>query len=165
MGCMADVPKVCQDYAKHPLTRVDVPVKTKTCEKPGSRGWSRYSSESLQPGEFYEGGQFYPSSSGKCRNHHDRICPTCAGMRPTSTISTLAAIVRHESARQSILQSGSNGGVRLPRQPRNKSEAVATAEWLKTNGYDFDAGVGQINVRNLGWLGMSIGDLFDPAQI
>lgn len=58
MGCMADVPKVCQDYAKHPLTRVDVPVKTKTCEKPGSRGWSRYSSESLQPGEFYEGGQF-----------------------------------------------------------------------------------------------------------
>ena len=81
---------------------------------------------------------------------------------PHVHVSTLAAIVRHESAGNPFAI-GVNGGVRLPRQPRNKSEAVATAEWLKANGYDFDAGVGQINVRNLGWLGMSIEDLFDPC--
>jgi hypothetical protein len=57
MGCMADVPKVCQDYANHPLTRVDMPVKTKTCQSASGSKWGWYSSENLQPGEFYEGGQ------------------------------------------------------------------------------------------------------------
>ena len=54
---MADIPKVCQDYASHPLTRVDIPVKTKTCQAPSSSSWRWYSTESLQPGEFFEGGQ------------------------------------------------------------------------------------------------------------
>lgn len=81
---------------------------------------------------------------------------------PHVHVTTLAAVVRQESAGNPFAI-GVNGGVRLPRQPRNKAEAVATAEWLKANGYDFDAGIGQINVRNLGWLGMSIEDLFDPC--
>ncbi|WP_323000547.1 TrbM/KikA/MpfK family conjugal transfer protein [Denitromonas sp.] len=53
-GCMADIPQVCKTYANHPLTRIDMPVKKKTC-KPGSGYWSNQ--EYLQPGEFYEGGQ------------------------------------------------------------------------------------------------------------
>lgn len=57
VGCMADIPKVCQDYANHPLTRLDVPVKMKTCQAPSSSSWRWYSTESLQPGEFFEGGQ------------------------------------------------------------------------------------------------------------
>ena len=81
---------------------------------------------------------------------------------PHVNVSTMAAIVRQESA-GNPLAIGVNGGVRLPRQPRSKAEAISTAEWLKTNGYNFDAGIGQINVRNLGWLGMSIEDLFDPC--
>lgn len=56
-GCMPDVPNVCQDYANHPLTRIDMPVKTKTCQAMSGSKWGLHSSESLQPGEFYEGGQ------------------------------------------------------------------------------------------------------------
>lgn len=81
---------------------------------------------------------------------------------PQVHVKTLAAIVRHESAANPFAI-GVNGGVRLPRQPKSKAEAIATAEWLKANGHDFDGGIGQINVRNLGWLGMSIEDLFDPC--
>lgn len=81
---------------------------------------------------------------------------------PHVHVSTLAAVVRQESGGNPFAI-GVNGEVRLPRQPRGKAEAVATAEWLKAHGYDFDAGIGQINVRNLGWLGMSIEDLFDPC--
>ncbi|WP_323000546.1 lytic transglycosylase domain-containing protein [Denitromonas sp.] len=81
---------------------------------------------------------------------------------PQVHVTTLAAIVRQESAGNPFAI-GINGGARLPRQPQTKAEAVATAEWLQANGYNFDAGVGQINVRNLGWLGMSVEDLFDPC--
>ena len=38
-----------------------------------------------------------------------------------------------------------------------------TAEWLNQNGYDFDIGLGQINVKNLKMLGLKVSDLFDPC--
>ena len=81
---------------------------------------------------------------------------------PEVHVTTLSSIVRHESSANPYAI-GVNGNVSLPRQPRSKIEAIATAEWLKKNGHDFDAGLGQINVRNLGHLGMSIPDLFDPC--
>lgn len=81
---------------------------------------------------------------------------------PQVHVTTLAAIVRQESAGNPFAI-GINGAARLPRQPQTKAEAVATAKWLQANGYNFDGGAGQINVRNLGWLGMSIEDLFDPC--
>jgi len=81
---------------------------------------------------------------------------------PQVHVTTLASVVLHESGANPYAV-GVNGGVKLPRQPRNKAEAIATAEWLKANGYNFDGGLGQVNVRNLEWLGMSISDLFDPC--
>ena len=81
---------------------------------------------------------------------------------PEVHITTLSSIVQHESSANPYAI-GINGNISLPRQPKNKTEAIATAEWLKANGHDFDAGLGQINIRNLDRLGMSIPDLFDPC--
>src|SRR4051812_42849159 len=87
------------------------------------------------------------------------MAATCA---PNVHIRTLSSIVRHESGLNPFAI-GVNGGAKLQRQPRNKREAVSTAEQLKKQGYDFDAGLGQVNIRNLPALKMSIPDLFDPC--
>lgn len=76
--------------------------------------------------------------------------------------TTLSAVVRHESAGNPYAI-GVNGKAKLKRQPRNLEEAVATAKMLRSRGVDFDSGLGQVNIRNIGWLGMSISDLFDPC--
>jgi type IV secretion system protein VirB1 len=44
------------------------------------------------------------------------------------------------------------------------SEAVAEAGRLVAAGRDIDLGLGQINVRNLRALGMSVEDAFDPCR-
>ncbi len=77
--------------------------------------------------------------------------------------TTLSSIVMQES-RGSVYAIGVNGGFRLPHQPRTLAEAVKTAEWLHTEGHDFDAGLGQINRRNFVRLGLSISDLFNPCK-
>lgn len=77
--------------------------------------------------------------------------------------TTLSSIVMQES-RGSVYAIGVNGGSSLPHQPRTLAEAVQTAEWLHTEGIDFDAGLGQINRRNFARLGLSIPDLFNPCK-
>lgn len=74
----------------------------------------------------------------------------------------LAAIVKTESAFRP-LAIGVNGGNRLARQPANKPEAVATAKWLIDRGYDIDLGLGQINLRNLAKVGLTVEDAFEPC--
>jgi type IV secretion system protein VirB1 len=81
---------------------------------------------------------------------------------PDVHITILSSVVQHESSANPYAI-GVNGNVSLPSQPKSKVEAIATAKWLKANGYDFDAGLGQINIRNLDRLGMSIPDLFEPC--
>lgn len=76
--------------------------------------------------------------------------------------TTLSAVVLQES-RANPLAIGVNGSYKLKRQPRDKAEAIATARWLADNGHNFDAGLGQINVRNMRWLGLGFADLFDPC--
>ena len=83
---------------------------------------------------------------------------------PGVHIKTLSAVVRHESRVKPYAIGLNSKDSKLPRQPTNKAEAVATGEWLKANGYNFDGGFGQVNVRNLEWLGMSVEDLFDPCK-
>jgi type IV secretion system protein VirB1 len=83
---------------------------------------------------------------------------------PGVHLDTLSAIVRHESGANPFAIGINAKGVRLPRQPVNREEAIATADWLKSNGYNFDGGFGQVNVKNLDWLGMSVADLFDPCK-
>ena len=77
--------------------------------------------------------------------------------------TTLSAVVTQES-RGNIYAIGINGEYQLPRQPRTLEDAIITAKQLKKDGHNFDAGLGQINVKNLEWLGMSIADLFDPCK-
>lgn len=55
------------------------------------------------------------------------------------------------------------GGM-LERQPRNQSEALATARQLQALGWNFSIGLGQINARNLDRLGLSLEAAFDPCQ-
>lgn len=83
---------------------------------------------------------------------------------PGVHIKTISSIVRHESGVNPNAIGINTKGVRLPRQPANKEEAIATANWLKAQGYNFDGGFGQVNSSNLEWLGMSVSDLFDPCK-
>jgi len=89
------------------------------------------------------------------------VATQCA---PGVHISTLSAVVTHESAGNPYAIGINADGVRLPRQPRSKAEAVKAAQQLLADGYSFDSGLGQINSKNLEWLGMSVADLFDPCK-
>ncbi|WP_455476222.1 lytic transglycosylase domain-containing protein [Bartonella sp. B17] len=86
-----------------------------------------------------------------------------AACAPAIHPTTLSAVVMQES-QGNIYAIGINGNYKLPHQPSTFEEAIATAEQLKRSGYNFDVGLGQINIRNLEWLGMSLSDLFDPCK-
>lgn len=62
-------------------------------------------------------------------------------------------VVRVESSRNPYAI-GVVGG-RLARQPRNIEEAVATAEMLQRNGYNFSLGIAQVNRYNLAKYGLN----------
>lgn len=55
------------------------------------------------------------------------------------------------------------GGM-LDRQPRNRSEALATAIRLQRDGWDFSVGLAQINLRNFDRLGLTVSSAFDPCE-
>src|SRR5690606_957176 len=48
--------------------------------------------------------------------------------------------------------------------PRSLEEATAAAQTLIDQGIDFDAGLGQINVRNWAWLKLDATTVFDPCR-
>jgi type IV secretion system protein VirB1 len=75
---------------------------------------------------------------------------------------TVLRIVEHESKRRP-LAIGVNGAM-LEHQPRSLSQAIATARVLHRQGYDFDAGLCQINRRNWQWFGLDEFTVFDPAE-
>jgi type IV secretion system protein VirB1 len=54
-------------------------------------------------------------------------------------------------------------GHRLQRQPQNLQEAIATAQYLLSNGYNFSAGIGQVNYKNFAKTGLSISNVFEPC--
>lgn len=76
---------------------------------------------------------------------------------------TLNAIIEKESGFNEYAI-GVNFGNRLERQPQNLGEAIETAKWLLTQGYNFDAGLGQINSSNFEWLGLTVETVFDPCK-
>ena len=78
----------------------------------------------------------------------------------------------HASTAQALItvESGFNpyaigvvGGV-LDRQPRNRGEALATADHLQAAGWNFSVGLAQINVRNFERLGLTTATALDPCQ-
>lgn len=74
----------------------------------------------------------------------------------------MAAIVRVESG-GSIHALSVNGGFELVREPRTRDEAVWMAGWLERHGYNFDAGLAQVNSANLARLGLDVVSVFDPC--
>lgn len=85
--------------------------------------------------------------------------PACASDVHPKTMLRLA---RAESAQQPLAIHVN--GARLQRQPRTLAEAVVTARWLRAQGYAFDAGAWQINVRNWPALGLDERTVFDACR-
>lgn len=86
-------------------------------------------------------------------------------------ILVCAPLVHPNTARAVVhVESGFNpyaigvvGGV-LNRQPHNRAEALATADELAVHGWDFSAGLAQINSRNFERLGLTREAAFDPCK-
>src|SRR5690554_2944584 len=76
---------------------------------------------------------------------------------------TLHALISHESrARQYAI--GVNRKGKHLQQPRTLTKATEAAQHLIDQGIDFDAGLGQINVRNWAWLNLDTKTVFDPCR-
>lgn len=54
-------------------------------------------------------------------------------------------------------------GGSLQRQPRDRIEALVTAQALRTAGRNFSVGLGQINLGNFQRLGLSLDTAFEPC--
>lgn len=72
--------------------------------------------------------------------------------------------VAHVESRFDPLTIGVNGKRPRALHPSSKAEAVRQARALIASGASLDLGLGQINSRNLGWLGLSLEDAFDPCR-
>jgi type IV secretion system protein VirB1 len=83
---------------------------------------------------------------------------TCAPQVAPSTAHALVAV-------ESALNPWAIGvvGGRLARQPMNRVEALATARALRTGGWNFSVGLGQINVGNFQRLGLTLESAFEPC--
>ncbi|MCR5876827.1 lytic transglycosylase domain-containing protein [Phenylobacterium sp. J426] len=81
---------------------------------------------------------------------------------PTIAPVTMLSIVQVES-RYNPLAINVNGAADPP-PARTTAEAIRTAEILIRQGKSVDLGLGQINSKNLGWLGISVADAFDPCR-
>lgn len=89
----------------------------------------------------------------------EQLVLTCAAQVAPSTMT---AIVRVESGGNPYAIN-INGAQQLQRQPKSSEEASAWAEWLVARGYSVDMGLAQINSGNLGKLGLTATQLFDPC--
>jgi type IV secretion system protein VirB1 len=81
---------------------------------------------------------------------------------PKVNSQTLNALVGNEST-YNPYAIGVVDGV-LERQPRSKAEAVATADRLERDGYNFSVGIGQFNIKNIRAMGLTVEELFDPCR-
>lgn len=80
---------------------------------------------------------------------------------PTVAPQTMAAVVSVESS-YNPYAIGVVGG-RLARQPTNSEEAVATAQQLASDGWNFSLGVAQVNRYNLPKYKVNYEEAFDPC--
>ena len=86
------------------------------------------------------------------------LLATCAPQVHPATASALIAV---ESSGNPYAIGVVRGA--LVRQPTTPQEAVVTARALQAEGWDFSVGLGQINVRNLARLGLTIESGFHPC--
>jgi type IV secretion system protein VirB1 len=82
---------------------------------------------------------------------------------PSVAPETLLSVVQVESG-FSPLAIGVNGRDRTKIIAATTAEAASKASALIAAGRSVDLGLAQINSRNLGWLGLSVADAFDPCR-
>lgn len=81
---------------------------------------------------------------------------------PDVHITTLMAVVRHESGFDPLAIHINGKGARSI-HPKSRDEAVNEARKLLAAGMSFDAGFGQVNVKNWSWLGLTPETVFEPC--
>ena len=74
---------------------------------------------------------------------------------------TVLAIIQTESSGEPFALNV-NGG-RQPGRQTSAADAAATARRYVAAGYSVDLGLGQINSRNMRWLGLTWDNVFDPC--
>lgn len=74
---------------------------------------------------------------------------------------TMVTLVKTES-RGNPLALGLNGA-RLKFQPKTESQAIAWAKYLDKKGYNFDVGLGQVNIINIRKYKLTPEQLFNPC--
>lgn len=84
---------------------------------------------------------------------------TCASASDSRTLAAVAAV---ESGHDPFAVHD-NPPYERSYHPASQADAVALAERLIQAGHHPDLGLMQINSRNLGWLGLSVAQAFDPA--
>jgi type IV secretion system protein VirB1 len=80
---------------------------------------------------------------------------------PSVAPETVLAIIQTESSGEPFALNV-NGG-RQPARQTNAADAAATARRYVAAGYSVDLGLGQINSRNMRWLGLTWETVFDPC--
>ena len=80
---------------------------------------------------------------------------------PTVAPETVRAIIQTESGGDPFALNV-NGG-RQPARQSNAADAASTARSFVAAGYSVDLGLGQINSRNMRWLGLTWETVFDPC--
>lgn len=90
------------------------------------------------------------------------IAALASACYPNVNPVTMGSIVSHESTNRPFAINV-NGNYRLPHQPADAEEAVATIDWLQAQGMNFDVGLGQVNSANFAALGLTGRQLLDPC--
>lgn len=80
---------------------------------------------------------------------------------PAIAPETVLAII-HTESKGDAFAINVNGG-RQPARQTNAASAVVTAQRYVKAGYSVDLGLGQINSRNMRWLGLTWETVFDPC--
>lgn len=87
------------------------------------------------------------------------LAQTCA---PLVTVETLAGVVSLES-RFEPFAIRINSGPPIQERPTTKAEAIEIATSLVADRHDIQIGLGAIGMEELGTLGLSVSDAFDPC--
>ncbi|WP_421937326.1 lytic transglycosylase domain-containing protein [Phenylobacterium sp.] len=91
------------------------------------------------------------------------VLALAAACAPEVAPHTLLAVAQVESGLDP-LAIGVNGPGGRASRPRTRAQAVEQATGLIAAGRNIDLGLAQINSRNLGGLGLSVADAFDPCR-
>jgi type IV secretion system protein VirB1 len=81
---------------------------------------------------------------------------------PAKLADVMTAIAFHESHLNPLIIHDNTGGINFT--PGTPTEAARLAAALIAQGHDLDLGIGQVNVRNFKWTGLTIEAAFDPCQ-